>query len=438
MKRVAVVAVLALLGALVVPAPASAVGTAPQPVVVGDHFVDSRTGATWVPHGVDVPSFEYACSQGWGYSNDQMTDASAAAMQRWGIDLVRLPLDETCWTGAPAYGTAAGYRAAVISWVATLHAHGIAVVLDLHWTRPPGAAHDEQYAAPSARSVEFWSQVAAAFAADPSVLFDLFNEPFSFPSDPLTPTCWIEGGCSMPAVDQHSAPTEGSPRYVVAGARELLAAVRSAGAAQPVLIAGLDYANDVRGIALPADGQLAMSVHVYEGNRCGDEVCWNAELAGLTVPVVATEFWVDPGDTDYLERWMAWCDAHGIGYLAWAWWVTDDPEYRLLTDADTFAPYGAAATVFAAHLASLGGLPAPAPVVTVRAVARPGKHVIRVVVRGIADASVRVRVLRHGHRIGAGRTVGSRVIVHVRSWRGRVEVRTRIAGVLYVSHLRLR
>lgn len=51
----------ALAAALVLASNASA--AAPQPVVVGNHFTDARTGAVFVPRGVNWPSFEYACSQ---------------------------------------------------------------------------------------------------------------------------------------------------------------------------------------------------------------------------------------------------------------------------------------------------------------------------------------------------------------------------------------
>jgi endoglucanase len=108
MRVRAVILVVALVGALTgtsqfVPAPASAstaVSSAPTPVVQGNKLIDSRTGAVFVPHGANWPSFEYACSQGWGYSQDGNTDAAAAAMATWHIDAVRIPLNENCWLGS--------------------------------------------------------------------------------------------------------------------------------------------------------------------------------------------------------------------------------------------------------------------------------------------------------------------------------------------------
>ena len=72
---------------------------APQPVVSGNHLIDARTGQVFVPRGVNYPGFEYACPEGWGYSQGTETQAAADAMVRWHINVVRLPLSEQCWLG---------------------------------------------------------------------------------------------------------------------------------------------------------------------------------------------------------------------------------------------------------------------------------------------------------------------------------------------------
>ena len=113
MRARAAASVLALVAALVgigQPLSASATGaTAPTPVVSGNRLIDTRTNAVFVPHGVNWPSFEYACSEGWAYSQDDDTAAAAAAMQSWGINTVRVPLNQNCWLGSDPsdYGTAA-------------------------------------------------------------------------------------------------------------------------------------------------------------------------------------------------------------------------------------------------------------------------------------------------------------------------------------------
>jgi hypothetical protein len=348
-------------------------GSAPIPVVSGNRILDTRTGATWIPHAVNWPSFEYACRQGWGYSQGGATQAAAAAMVSWGINAVRLPLNEQCWLGvegAPAYGTALGYRAAVRSWVDTLNAHGIVVILDLHWSAPIGKLADGQRAMTGTRSVLFWQSVAAAFSKVPSVIFDPFNEPYSrWPGFTLTWECWKNGGCQAPGENDVTA-VSGST-FTVVGMKTLVTTIRRAGATQPIMLAGLDYANDLRGWLAnrPTDGQLIASWHNYPGQRCNTLACWNAEIVPVAavVPLIASEFGQTDGGSSYLTTFMTWADERGIGYAPWAWWVVDASEsvpssrYALITDNETFAPKAPSGTAFHDHLATMPMPVAPPP-----------------------------------------------------------------------------
>ncbi|HTL41542.1 MAG TPA: cellulase family glycosylhydrolase [Pseudolysinimonas sp.] len=353
------------------PVPSPTPDAAPVPQVSGNTIVDARTGRVWVPHGVNWPSFEYACQQGWDYTQGGATDAAAAAMRGWGIDLVRLPLNEQCWMGwesNPHYGTVTGYRQAVRAFVDILNAHGIVVVLDLHWSAPPGQQADGQRAMATTRSVLFWQSVAAAFAKVPSVIFDAFNEPYSRGSFTLSWSCWKSGGCRAP--DENDTTATSGQTFTVAGMQAIVTAIRKAGAKQPIMLAGLDYANDLRGWLAnrPSDGQLIASWHNYPGQRCQTLTCWNAEIAPVAaqVPVITSEFGMTRADTDTMTPFMTWADAHGIGYAPWAWWVVDASEspsaalYALITDDETFAPKEPEGTLYSAHLASLAG-PAVAP-----------------------------------------------------------------------------
>ncbi len=368
------------------PAPAAPIatptpGSAPVPFVSGNRILDTRTGEPWVPHAVNWPSFEYACRQGWGYSQGGATDAAAAAMVTWGINAVRLPLNEQCWLGvegAPAFGTASGYRAAVRSWVDALNAHGIVVILDLHWSAPVGKPADGQRAMTGTRSVLFWQSVAAAFSKVPSVIFDPFNEPYSrAPGFTLTWDCWKNGGCQAPV--ENDVTTVAGSTFTLVGMTTLVTTIRRAGATQPIMLAGLDYANDLRGWLAnrPTDAQLIASWHNYPGQRCQTVECWNAEIVPVAavVPVIASEFGQSDGGNSHLTTFMTWADSQGIGYAPWAWWVVDATEslsssrYALITDTTTFSPKAPAGTAFHDHLA---GLPPPAAPPPPRAPSRTG------------------------------------------------------------------
>jgi hypothetical protein len=353
---------------------------APTPIVVGNRIVDSRTNSTFVPHGANWPSFEYACSEGWGYSQDDDTNAAAAAMVSWGIDIVRVPLNEDCWLGSDAadYGTASGYQAAVHAWVNILNAHGIVVILDLHWTAPVGQHALGQYPMADAQSASFWSSVATAYATNPSVIFDLFNEPYSIWDDAtesysfqLTWDCWENGGCQAPFVDenQQAITGAGAGTYTVVGMSAMVAAVRDAGATQPIMLGGLNYSNDLSGWLAhkPDDSQLIASWHNYPGQLSCDlptlQACWTAATSAVaaSVPILTGEFGETDGSSAYLIKYMNWADANGIGYLPWAWWDASDLSgdaalYALYTGSN-FTPKAPEGTAYKAHLAALAPVP---------------------------------------------------------------------------------
>jgi hypothetical protein len=352
----------------------SAAAAAPLSIKVeGNHFVNGD-GQTIRLLGVNHPSFEYACVDGFGYNDGHMDAADAAAVASWNANAVRVPLNEDCWLGIngqpnsnegpPEPLTAAGYRAAVESYVAALNAHGIYAVLDLHWSAPGNQVAEEQQPMPDAdHSSAFWSSVAGAFKSDPAVVFDLFNEPYDptdprsgsdgNPTDAVTWNCWDTGTklgpgggapCATSAYDAEGNPTT---QYQIAGMQTLLNAVRATGATQPVLVGGLDYANDLSGWLehAPADPlhQEAASFHNYQGKACDNVGCWNGEIAAVaaSVPVTTGEFDQDVcGPSNFDDEYMEWADGHGVGYLAWGWWVLTPQEiaadgcsaYYLLSD----------------------------------------------------------------------------------------------------------
>ncbi|MBS1878716.1 MAG: cellulase family glycosylhydrolase [Actinobacteria bacterium] len=376
MRRVLVLAL--SLAALL--APAAAAASPPSLVVKGNRLLDARTGATFVPRGVNWPSFEYACAYGYGYSNEAgpgsvgPTAAQAALIASWHANTVRVPLNEDCWLGSsgmPAGGlTATGYQNAVAAWVDKLGEAGLAVILDLHWSAPVGFPALGQRMMADDQAPAFWTSVANRFKANPGVMFDLFNEPYSRsfeggPNFPLSWSCWREGGCIAPQQNDEEEPFN-NVVFKVTGMQAMLNAVRGTGATQPVLLGGLDYANDLRGwlASRPADPGLVASFHNYDGQRCETVACWNAEIAPVAakVPVITGEF----GETDCSEAhdnsYMEWADSHGVGYLMWQWVVLGPSELasppcrslRIISDtAGTPAfPNG---TALRNHLAALAG-----------------------------------------------------------------------------------
>jgi endoglucanase len=347
--------------------------------ISGNHFVSglNGTGQTIQLRGVNVSSSEYACVDNFGYDAGDYTNATAAAIAAWGANAVRIPLNEDCWlnTNLPAgdpYG-GAGYQNEIKSFVSDLNAHGIYAILDLHWTAPGNqTALEQQPMADIAHSPAFWTSVATAFKSNPAVLFDLFNEPYDptdvrsggdgNASDAVTWSCWesgtkpdpIGGGappipCDTQAYDDSGNPTS---RYQIVGMQTLLTDIRNTGATQPIMVGGLDYADDL-GDTSDANGggqgwmqhapddplnQEAASFHNYQGKGCDNQTCWDNTVKSVAahVPVVTGEFAEDnylaagcnahPGASTFDDRYMNWADTNGVSYSAWVWLVDDAPQ----------------------------------------------------------------------------------------------------------------
>jgi endoglucanase len=342
-----------------------------RPAVHGNRLIDTRTGTAWVPHGVNWPDLEYSCVQGWTPSHPAI---ETQRMAEWGIDVVRLPLNQDCWLGvdgAPVAGsgTATQYRAAVQARVDSIHAAGMVAILDLHWTGPAGTRANGQRSMADAQSVTFWSSVATAYRDDPSVMFELFNEPYSRgTTTALSWSCWAEGGCAVP-IEPDTEATHGGT-YIATGMDSLVHAVRATGATQPLLLGGLNYSNDLTGWLdhAPTDDQLVAAWHNYPGQGCWTS-CWNDTILSVAahVPVLMTEFGYVTGDPGAFIPTMEWADAHGIGYLPWAWWVTgagdnDAASLYALVEGNNFTPKSPAGVQFHDHLAALAVAPTPDPV----------------------------------------------------------------------------
>jgi endoglucanase len=331
------------------PAVASA---APWIGVRGNHLVD-RGGQPVQLRGVNRSGTEYACQQGWGLFDGPNTTASIRVMKSWKINSVRLALNETCWLGingiAPRLG-GASYRAAIHAYVAKLERAGLYVILNLELAAPGEAqATSIPPLADADHAPAFWRSVAAAYKNDHAVLFDLYTEPHD-----IGWGCW-ENGCQVEAEEVGS--------YRAAGMTELVAAVRSTGARQPVLLGGVDWSRDLSGWLAhlppdPAHAEVA-SNHTYDFAACGGGC--RATLAAIArrYPVVSGEIGEGDCQDTYIDPYMDWADRHGISYLAWAWdaggeWTCEGGPTLIENYDGTPTPFGAGFREHLLEVASSG------------------------------------------------------------------------------------
>ena len=276
--------VLAAVSMIAVPATAaekaSAPTTAPGIRVAGNRLIDNA-GVPLRIGGVNRSGAEYACAQGWGIFDGPVDEGSVSAMVSWGVNAVRVPLNEDCWLGIngvkPQYA-GQNYQGAIRSFVDLLHAQGLDVILDLHWGAPGNELALGQEDAPDAdHAPAFWSSVAAQYKGVSGIAYDLFNEPHD-----ISWSCW-RSGCTTQS------------GYQATGEQQLIDAVRGAGATQPVIVEGLAWGSDLSGwfanrLNDPA-GQLIAGWHTYNFSDCNTTDCWNTTIAPVArqLPVLATE-----------------------------------------------------------------------------------------------------------------------------------------------------
>ena len=280
-------------------------------VRVSGHHLVNGDGEPIRLLGVNRSGAEYACIAGWGFFDGPTNDdASVAAMASWHINAVRVPLNEDCWLGingvAPAYA-GANYQDAMVSYVNLLHRHNLYAIINLHWSAPgTQLATGQQPMADADHSPAFWQSVATTFKNDPAVVFDLFNEPYG-----VSWSC-LRDGCD-------------SLGWQAAGMQSLVNAVRSTGATQPLMVAGLDWSNDLSQWLqyAPTDPSHALvaSYHLYNWNPCRSLACWNSTLITVAhrVPVVTGELGENDCAHGFIDSYMAWADAHRVSYVAWSW-----------------------------------------------------------------------------------------------------------------------
>ena len=325
--------------------------------IVGDHLVNA-SGEHIRLLGVDASGTQESCIRDQGFSPGSLNSTEAEAIASWHINAVRVPLNEDCWlgiNGAPASYSGANYQSAIRAWVTALNNAGMIAILDLHWGAPGTyPATGEWPMADEDHSVTFWAEVAKAYASTPGVIFDLYNEPYLGHTHPTTAdwSCWLNGCTNTTTLSATSPHARALVPYQTAGMQQLVNTVRAAGAKQPIMIGGLNFAGDPCGLSdkggnggvceqlayLPKDplDQLAISFHTYLPNSsCTTESCWNAftqAADAANIPIITGEFGEKDCSDAYMDSYMTWADQNDVSYLAWTWNVNQSRACRVGND----------------------------------------------------------------------------------------------------------
>lgn len=316
---------------------------------VGNQILQAN-GAPFVAQGFTLPGLSNSASPA-GLTQNTVLQAKA-----WGANLIRVPLGEQLWLSSScAYSP--DYRAEVENVVNWITSQGMVALLELAFNNPADidvpaggscpAAHQQIMA--DQASVPFWSQVAADFATNPLVAFDLYNEPQNIPG-----SVWLNGG------------TVGT--YQAAGMQTMYDAVRAAGAPNLVVVSGDNWANSPPPQDLVGP-DIAYAVHVYTCPAAPPPYCANSNpydpspildrwvTPSASIPVIVSEFgWPSPSDGTYNAAVIAFARAHGWGWLDFAWTTTQ--PWNLLVSRPQSGPAEPAPSGMPA-LAAMAGLPWP-------------------------------------------------------------------------------
>jgi len=326
--------------------PAPPVLGAPSPVHVQGNRLVNALGQTVTLHGVNRMGTEYACIQGWGLADGPLDAASIQAMKAWGINSVRIPMNETCWlniNGAPSQYSGAIYKQMIKNYVNVINQQGLYAIVEMQWAAPGSQKATSIINMPDLdHAPQFWTEVATAFKGNNAVIIELYNEPHG-----ISWSCWRNGGSSC------------STGYAVAGFQTLVDSVRATGATNVITQGGVAWSNDLSGwlsnrLNDPLNN-LAASWHIYNFNSCNNTSCYNGSPAAVAavVPIIATEIGADNCDSSYLNGLMSWLDSHNGSYLAWTWNTSSSgcSAIKLVADwGGTPNQYGA---IFKNHLATL-------------------------------------------------------------------------------------
>jgi len=259
----------------------------PLPLTVkGNQILNSKNEPVTL-RGVNTSCLEF--------TNDcegHIIDTIRVAIDEWHVNIVRLPLSQDRWFGkSPDQNDGyQSYRDLVKQAVELCNSKGCYIILDLHWSDANEWGQNiGQQSMPDRNSVVFWKDIAKLYANNPSVLFDIYNEPRDVSWD-----VWLNGGTTT---SRPNRPGLRPVTYEAVGMQEMLDTIRDTGAKNVVVVGGLDWAYDFSGILAgkqlkdPTGNGVIYANHTYD-NKSESVFTWiaNMEEASARFPIIISEF----------------------------------------------------------------------------------------------------------------------------------------------------
>ncbi|MEY2399665.1 MAG: endoglucanase [Actinomycetota bacterium] len=330
LRRVALIGmVVAALGSIIATAPAQGASKGDGKFHVYGRNVVGPDGNPVVFRGVNKGGLEYSAN---GYDEEMW---NYQRMKSWGANFVRVAVADNF-----ALKTMCSYDRNYIKTIDRIVSIGeqlkMLIMLDDHIATKGLTCGRNGWASnqkmPDARNVEFLKMLGTRYKNRPYVAIDLYNEPHQIGWD-----TWRKGG----VVDGYKA----------VGMQQLLDTVRGTGFKGVVFATGVDWGNDLRGIAdtpLANDTNVIYAAHSYpfwcdravglnEAYRCKGKqypAFLDTQIAPAINkgrPVMITEFGTPRSNDGEMRSVLQWAEDHHIGYAAWLWCNGKMTDFCLLT-----------------------------------------------------------------------------------------------------------
>ncbi len=252
----------------------------PQLACDGPRVVERDSGRERILRGVNVSGMEYSDVPLAGVTPDELT----TIVRGWGASVVRIPFVQSRVLEGNDY---VDELREITRWLGELGAY---TILDLQWLdreKVWGPGDNRVAPEPNDDSVTCWAKLSQAFRGETAVVFDLFNEPHDI---------------DAPAWN--------------AWAARLLAAARGEQEQRVVMVSGIAWASDLRGVHVEGP-DLIYAAHVYPwmsqdwwtyfGHRAEEAPLFIAEWGG------------EAKDLTWGRRLAAYMRSLGLGWTAWSW-----------------------------------------------------------------------------------------------------------------------
>lgn len=314
----------------------------PELVTSGNRILRTDDGQPTLLRGVNRSGLEYTEPSDAGFlAAAAFAQAEAREIvQIWRSNVVRLPFNQD-WALAGRRGhSAEEYLSSldqVISWNAELGAY---TILDLQWldaetiyghTKDKDGVKQDNHVAPTpnANTIAVWNQLAQRYRDEPAVLFDLLNEPHDPLEDDFLPIHVIGPDDKVEESDGDFVRAE----QWVPWATRLVGEVRRIRPNGLILVGGVDWAFDLRGISVNAPN-IVYSAHIYPNRKPNS--WWKAIGGSNEVPVFVGEWGGTGTDLEFGRTLSNELRQKALGWTAWSW--VDDPQLVQPPRAPNYLP----------------------------------------------------------------------------------------------------